>query len=176
MLSGDHRTFGAIWDRHRNRVYRHLIAAGNRSPEAEDLSAAVFLELWRKRTAIRFVDGSVLPWLIVTAQNVHRNAARARLRYRVFLEKLPPSPDAPDPATRVAELGDPALLRLREIVGASRPADARLLAMTAVEGFTVREAAEAVGVTEATARMRIARLRSRLRADLRPFLSIEGGA
>lgn len=176
VVSGDGRAYGVVWDRHRDRVFRHLIGAGNSGPDAEDLSAAVFLELWRRRSSIRFVDGSVLPWLIVTARNVHRNSSRARLRYRTFLNSLPAPSGVPDHAVRVAELDNPSLSRLREIVGSARPVDAQLLAMTALEGFSIREAAAAVGLTEGAAKMRLSRLRNRLRADLRPLLTIEGGA
>ena len=176
VVSGDSRSYGVIWDRHRDRVFRHLIGEGNPGPDAEDLSAAVFLELWRRRSSVRFVDGSVLPWLIVTARNVHRNSSRARLRYKRFLANLPPPADVPDHAVRVAELNDPSLSRLREIVGSARPVDAQLLAMTALEGFSIREAAAAVGLTEGAAKMRLSRLRDKLRADLKPLLIIEGGA
>ncbi|MFT4211200.1 MAG: sigma factor [Microbacterium sp.] len=77
LLGGDARSFGTIWDRHRDRVFRHLIAAGTARSDAEDLTAVVFLELWRRRGAARLVNDSLAPWLIVTAQNVRRNAARA---------------------------------------------------------------------------------------------------
>ncbi len=68
VLEGDARQFGLIWDRHRDRVLRHLLKTGALSADAEDLTAIVFLELWRRRASVRFVDGSLLPWLIVTVK------------------------------------------------------------------------------------------------------------
>src|SRR6478752_6376389 len=163
VLSGDSRRYGMIWDRHRDRIFRHLIASGNSATSAEDLTAAAFLELWRRRNAVRFVDGSLLPWLIVTAQNVSRNAARARRRYDRFLAALPAPPTVADPADPIADRDQDHLVALRAAIAAARPADATLLAMTALEGFTTREAASALGLSESAAKMRLSRLRARLR-------------
>jgi len=176
LLAGNERAYGLIWDRHRDRVFRHLVMGGNSPSDAEDLSAAVFLEMWRRRLSIRFVDESALPWLIVTAQNVARNATRARIRHRRFLSRLPPQPDQRDHAESHADQNDETVARLRALISAARPADARLLAMTALEGFTLAEAAGALGISEPAAKMRLSRLRSRLRADLQSDLSAEGGA
>jgi RNA polymerase sigma factor (sigma-70 family) len=171
VLSGDSRRYGKIWDRHRDRIFRHLIASGNTASSAEDLTAATFLELWRHRGTVRFVDGSLLPWLIVTAQNVSRNAARATRRYERFLVALPPPPVVPDPADPIADRDDEHLIALRAAIAAARPADATLLAMTALEGFTTREAAAALGLSESAAKMRLSRLRARLRTAVtaQPF-------
>ena len=58
-------------------------------PDAEDVAASAFLELFRRRDDVRVVNGSVLPWLLVTASNLARNSARARRRYQEFLARLP---------------------------------------------------------------------------------------
>lgn len=166
VLDGDARRFGLIWDRHRDRVLRHLLKAGALAVDAEDLTAIVFLELWRRRTAVRFVDGSLLPWLIVTSSNVVRNAARSRNRYRAFLAKLPPPPPMADPADEIADRNSEVVARVREVMAESKPSDRELLALTMLEQFTVREAAAAVGISESAAKMRLSRLRTRLRAVL----------
>ena len=166
LLAGDSPAFGLIWDRHRDRVYGHLLRLGMPSAEVEDLTAAAFLELWRRRRSVRFVDGSLLPWLIVTAQNLARNANRARNRYRAFLAKLPPPLPTLDPADEVVDRHSHAAVQIRELMSATSPTDRALLALTALEQFTVREAAAAVGVSESAAKMRLSRLRSRLRTAL----------
>lgn len=166
VVEGRAHRFGLIWDRHRDRVFRHLVRAGAPLPDAEDLTAAVFLELWRRRGSVRFVDGSLLPWLIVTAQNVCRNSARARSRYRAFLAKLPPPLPVADPAEEVAERHGPAAAQVRVVMASVSGTDRRLLALTVLEQFTVREACLAVGLSESAAKMRLSRLRTRLRAAL----------
>lgn len=67
VVAGDAAPYGLLWDRHRDRVFRHLLWLGFVAHDAEDLSAATFLELWRRRGAVRFVDGSALPWLLAVA-------------------------------------------------------------------------------------------------------------
>ena len=166
MLDGDSRAFGLIWDRHRDRVFRTLDMSGESHSDAEDLTAVAFLELWRRRRQVRFVDGSVLPWLLVTAHNVQRNAARAARRYQAFLARLPPPEHAPDPADAVGSSAraDAA----KAVLSTSRPADRALLALTAVDGLTVREAALALGITESAAKMRLSRLRRRITDAAKP--------
>lgn len=177
VLQGSSAEFGVVWDRHRDRIFRHLIALGNSPSDAEDLTAVVFLELWRRREAARLVEGSLAPWLIVTAQNVARNAARSRRRHRALLAKVPPAAFAPDPADIVAERDNPRFRRAREILSLSRQEDRHLAVLTAIEGFTVAEAAAAVGISEAAARMRLSRLRSQLaEATSTPEPQPEGGS
>lgn len=176
MLSGDARAFGVIWDRHSSRVMRHLMVMGAAAGDAEDLVATVFLELWRRRDDVRMVDGSVLPWLVVTAQNVLRNASRSRRRYRRFLESLPPAELIPDHAEAFAERESARSVELRSLIGRCGKVDAALLALTAVEGFSVGEAASVVGVTEDAAKMRLSRVRRRLRAALGGVPVVEGGS
>lgn len=175
VLAGDSPAFGLVWDRHRDRLFRHLIALGNTGADAEDLTAVVFLELWRKRSSARFVDDSLLPWLIVTALNVTRNAARGRRRYRELIAKIPLPADAPDPADLVAERDSPRVRFAREVLTATRREDRTLAVLTAVEGFTIAEAAAAVGIRESAAKMRLSRLRARLSPAMRPEPLTEGG-
>jgi len=164
VLDGDPLGFGAIWDRHRDRVFWHLLRLGTPAADAEDLTATVFLELWRRRGSVRVVDGSLLPWLVVTAQNVHRNAARSRRRYRAFLATLPPPSPVADPGEQFGMISTEA----RQVLSASNSTDRTLLALTLLEGFTVREAAAAVGVSESAGKMRLSRLRARLRVAYEP--------
>lgn len=174
VLDGDSRAFGLVWDRHHERIFRHLSMLGNTSTDAEDLTAVVFLELWRKRSSARFVNDSLLPWLIVTAQNVTRNAARARRRYRDLIAKVPPPTPFPDPAEIVAERNSPRVTFAREVLAATRREDRMLAVLTAIEGFTIAEAAIAVGISEPAAKMRLSRLRARLSPARNPEPSIEG--
>jgi len=87
--SGDADAFVALFDLHHNRVYRHALRMTANTHDAEDVTAAAFLELWRRRKSVRVVDGSILPWLLVTATNVARNLARGLRRHRALIGALP---------------------------------------------------------------------------------------
>ena len=146
-------------------------AAGESRADAEDLAAVAFLELWRHRERIRFVDGSLLPWLLVTSHDVQRNAARSRRRYRAMLAKLPSRSNQTQ-----LELADPRATLAAQLLSECKGTDQDLVLLTAIEGFTVAQAARAVGLPEPAARMRLSRLRTTIRSAATAAASLEGGA
>lgn len=166
-LDGDGEAFGVLFDRHRDRVYRHACRVTRSRHDAEDVVAAAFLELWRRRGEVRLVERSVLPWLLVTTTNLGRNAARSTRRYRHFLERLPRAAEQPDVAD--VALGTYALgvdERLRTGLRALSRADAHLFVLVALEDFPVAVAAEQLGLSVSAARARLHRVRAKLRAQL----------
>lgn len=164
-LAGDGDAFGALFDRHRDRVFVHAFRlAGNRQ-DAEDVVASAFLELWRLRDRVRLVDGSVLPWLLATTTNVGLNAARSRRRYQRFLERLPRASQQPDAGDTVIDaVGiDPVV---KAAIRSLKRKDAQLLALVALEGYGVEDAAACLRLSPVAARARLHRARRRLRALL----------
>lgn len=168
VLAGDSHAFGTLFDRHRDRVFGHALHLIAHRADAEDLTAIVFLELWRRRHHVRFVDDSLLPWLLVTARNVSRNASRARRRYARVLAKLPPSEIEPDFSTQTDTRLDAEGNRsaIAEAITALQPIDQDLIALTALEDLTLLEASEAVGVSYGAAKTRLSRARAKLRNTL----------
>lgn len=134
--------------------------------DAEDVTAAAFLELWRRRGAVRLVSGSVLPWLLTTTTNVARNKRRATYRYRRFLTSLPSQEAAPDAADVALGRGlnlDPPLKAALRSLG---PKDLDLLTLVSLEDYSVADAAAATGLTTAAAKTRLHRARHRVRRYL----------
>ena len=162
--SGDGRAFAALFDAHRDRAFRHALRFVASAHDAEDVVAAAFFELWRKREAVRVVDGSVLPWLLVTTTNLARNSGRGVRRYRAAIDRLPRSQDLTDPAETAAErIGREQLLDAVRSLG---DPDASLVLLTALEGFSAAEAGAAVGLSPGAARVRLHRARKRLQQRL----------
>ncbi|SEE74744.1 RNA polymerase sigma factor [Ruania alba] len=155
-LRGDGEAFGHVFDQHSDRVYRHACRLVDSRSDAEDVTAAAFLELWRLRRRVRLVNGSVLPWLLVTASNVARNQRRATRRYRALLDRLPRSPESIQPDDGISE---DLLEGLRSL---STP-DLHLLCLVVLEGYQVAEAAELLGLSATAARSRLHRARARVR-------------
>ena len=156
-----------MFDRHRDRVFRHACRLVDARHDAEDVTASAFLELWRRRADVRLVEGSVLPWLLVTATNLGRNTARGTRRYRQLLERLPRA-EAPPDAAEVA-LGHHALgvdAGLRAGLRSLDKTDAYLFVLVALEGYPVTAAAEQLGLSVSAARARLHRVRTRLREQL----------
>ncbi|MFD1721923.1 RNA polymerase sigma factor [Amnibacterium endophyticum] len=174
--SGDGRAFAALFDTHRDRVYRHVLRLVPTASDAEDVVAGVFLELWRKRDAVAVVDGSVLPWALVTATNVARNTHRGLRRHRAAIDRLPRAEHLVDPAESAEERVERE--RLLAAVHALGTADAGLLLLVALEGYGVAEAGAALGLSPGAARVRLHRARKRLQARLTDPLPVlqEGDA
>ena len=164
---GDGEAFGVLFDRHHARVRRHAARLVEDATDVDDVAAAAFLELWRRRVQVRVVDDSVLPWLLVVTTNVTRNLARSRRRYRHVLGALPPPRpvlDAAEQAFATDVTGADA--RIRKALRSLSDVDARLIALVAVGDLSVAEAAEATGLTVSAAKSRLHRARARLREEL----------
>lgn len=172
-LTGDAEAFVATFDLHRNRVYRHAVRMTGNVHDAEDVIAAAFLELWRRRRSVRVVEGSVLPWLLVTTTNLARNLTRSLRRYRALIDSLPrveASESAADVALEEMEeqrLGE----QVHKALGSLSSDDAALLTLTMFEHYSPAQVAEALGISDGAVRTRLHRARSRMANVMGPFLS-----
>jgi RNA polymerase sigma-70 factor (ECF subfamily) len=162
-LAGSGEAFAQVFDLHRDRVYRHALRLNKNWHDAEDVTAGAFLELWRRRADVRLVEGSVLPWLLVTATNLSRNTARSLRRYRALIDSLPRSATARSADEIALEQLEEAQAakRVREAFLSLSKADAALIALTAFEGFSPAEAGAALGISDGAARARLHRARAR---------------
>jgi RNA polymerase sigma-70 factor (ECF subfamily) len=166
--AGDESAFGAIFDAHRDRVFRHAYRFVADRHDAEDVLATTFLELWRRRDTVGLVDGSVLPWLLVTASNTALSSRRARQRYQKLLGRIPHDEALPSAEEEAFARQETLDSRLREALHRLRDIDRGLVALVMLEGYPTAEAAAALGITPGTARTRLSRVRTRLRLELSP--------
>lgn len=174
--AGDAESFGLVFDRHQARAYRHACRLIGDVTQAQDVTATAFLELWRRRAAVRVVDGSVLPWLLVTVTNVARNTRRSTRRYRALLDRLPRGDTARDTADEALDrLGVAGLSPdLGAALATLKPVDQALLVLVTLEGYSIANAAEVTGLTEGAAKTRLSRARAGLRAVAFPTCTTEG--
>ncbi|GKV74505.1 RNA polymerase sigma factor [Pseudarthrobacter sp. NCCP-2145] len=166
-VQGQGDAFGVLYDLHRDRVFRHAYRLCGNHHDAEDVMAASFLELWRRRKHVRVVEGSILPWLLVTTTNIARNRARAALRYQRLLNSLPrnqeTSDHAADPYRRYQNQLDQDLAAALRTFAAE---DLHLVTLVVFEDHTIAAAAAVLDLTPAAAKSRMHRARQRLRAAL----------
>ena len=161
--------------------WHHLIPPGTSSPrtalicasladsvsDAEDVVAIAFMELWRRRNEVRVINGSVIAWLLVTTTHCTRNIKRSSLRYRALLNRLPRSEHSQDAAEQylhgsIDGLDARLALELRSLGWA----DQQLLSLVALEGFSMAEAADVLGISLSAVKSRLHRLRQRLQPRL----------
>jgi RNA polymerase sigma factor (sigma-70 family) len=166
-LLGQGDAFGALYDLHRNRVFRHAYRLCGNHHDAEDIMAASFLELWRRRKKVRVVEGSILPWLLVTTTNMARNSTRAALRYQRLLNALPRTEDLSDPtADSYRSYQDSLDQDLARALTTLTAEDLHLVALVVFEEYAIAAAAAVLGLSPAAAKSRMHRARQRLRAAL----------
>jgi RNA polymerase sigma factor (sigma-70 family) len=173
--AGDGAAFAELFTRHQDRVYKRALTLGSQVSNAEDVTASAFFELWRRRGSVRIVEGSVLPWLLVTTVNLARNHKRAGSRYRRLIESLPHETVVDAEFVAVTNVHTELLgVRLTEAIGRLSSQDSALLVLTVLDELSVVDAASAIGIKPGAARMRLHRARQRLQADLhtdRPLTS-----
>jgi RNA polymerase sigma factor (sigma-70 family) len=160
---GDGQAFSEIYDRHAGTIYNYLFRRLADWSEAEDLTAVVFLEAFRRREDVVILEGKLVPWLYGIATNVLRNRRRALWRHRHLVTRLADeagSAVTPDVAARVE-----AAARMRSVLReiASLPRQQQdVIALCVWSGLSYEEAAVSLSVPVGTIRSRLARARAAL--------------
>lgn len=158
--------FEHVYAGHADRIYAYLCARVGRPAVAEELTAQVFLEAWRKRDSVA-LDPELgwSPWLFGVARNLVLQHGRGEGRL------LPFAPDArdwgttPDPAASLAETEErhiqiaAALAALGDLPAADRD----VLELCVIGGMSPRQAAVVLDQPASTVRSRLTRARRRLR-------------
>jgi RNA polymerase sigma factor (sigma-70 family) len=167
-LSGDGDAFGVLYDRHRDRVFRHAYRLAGNHHDAEDVMAAAFLELWRRRAKVRVVEGSILPWLLVTTTNMARNNGRAALRYRKLLDALPRTEKSSEPMETelFASTQETLDKDFAKALGILNAEDLHLVSLVVFEDYPLAAAAAVLNLTPGAAKTRMHRARQRMKAAL----------
>jgi RNA polymerase sigma factor (sigma-70 family) len=159
---GDGRAFSEIYERYARTIYNYLFRRLADWSEAEDLTAVVFLEAFRRRREAVLDEGKLLPWLYGIATNVLRNRRRAQFRHRRLLAQLEgrPRPAEPDAAAR-AEAAAQMRSVLQRVAALPRQQH-DVVALCVWSDLSYAEAAVALGVPVGTIRSRLARARAAL--------------
>ena len=132
--------------------------------DALDVVAETFATAWRRRDDLPAEPAEVRPWLFGIARRCLANTVRSTHRAGRLGQRLADSFVAgavPDPAAGAEDGG-----RAQQALDDLSPDDRELVTLIAWEGLTPAEAATALGLAPGTARVRLHRARTRLRAAL----------
>ena len=163
--SGDAEAFGDLYERHARAVQSYCLWRTADLQIAEDATATVFLEAWRKRRRLTLTTDSAAPLLLGIANNVVRHQWRSQRRYRDALERARNVGHVPDDLEAEAIARVDAIQQLRDGGEAIRQLPRRereVLALLAWSELSYGEIAEALSLPIGTVRSRIARARARL--------------
>lgn len=156
----EHDRFKAMYDEHYPAVLRYA-ARRVGTEAARDIAAETFLTAWRRLD--RVPPEQPLPWLYATARKclaneLRRQDRRERLDSRIRTEATRGQDVAgPEPSEQVADR-----LAVLTALAALRPDDQEALRLIEWEQFDVAAAAQVMGCSAATFRVRLHRARRRL--------------
>ena len=94
-IARDRDAFGALYERHVFRVYRHLYYMVGQ--EAEDLTAETFLRAWKAIDRYEVRGIPIISWLLRIAHNEGVNYLRSRRQTKPLPEALADSASARNP-------------------------------------------------------------------------------
>jgi RNA polymerase sigma factor (sigma-70 family) len=172
--NGDQRAFSELYERHARAIYNYLFRRLADWSEAEDLTAVVFLEAFRRRSEVVVIEGKLRPWLYGIATNVLRNRRRALWRHRHLVAQLASEPGTD--MTLDAAARSEATARMRSVLQRVARLPRRqqdVIALCVWSGLSYEEAAAALGVPVGTVRSRLSRARASLDA---PLAELDGAA
>lgn len=166
LSRGDEPAYRMLHDRHQAPVFRVAVLLTRTTSDAEEVAATAFFELWRRRDAVRLIDGSVLPWLLATTSSAANDGLRPRRRYRRLLHGLPLG-EGSDHADEVARaMGALGITEdLHRLLLTLRRRDARIAVLCLVHGLAPADAAIVLGIPVSTVAARLSRVGARHRGS-----------
>lgn len=181
VRTGDPAAFGELFDAFRDRVYWHALRHTHVASDAEDVTALVFLEAWRKRPQVRIVDGSPLPWLLVTTNYVARNHARSQRRHVKAMARVSPEREGPDFSVDLdAYLDDePRRAAVRQAFTQLSAKNQDIVSLCIIEELPLAQAATVLRIPVGTVKSRLSRAKRRLlelTTEITDAPSVAGGA
>ncbi|WP_460776346.1 RNA polymerase sigma factor [Microbacterium sp. GXF7504] len=159
VRGGDESALGTLFDLLQDRLFRHARRMLSNREDAKDAVVIALFELWRKRTSVRVVDGSPLPWLLVTVTHTAQNLERSARRYRALIHRTPAAATVAPPQ---ADDETGVLAALRRLPAAEQS----VVVLTVLSGYPEREAAQTLGIPVGTVKSRLARAKAKLRDEI----------
>jgi RNA polymerase sigma-70 factor (ECF subfamily) len=163
IAAGDQLAMRTLFARHRIPLYRWLLRIVRDETLAEDLLSDVFLDVWRQAGSFRG-DASVSTWLLAIARYKALSARRARadaeLDARTASSIADPA-DNPEAALQKRNRGEV----LQDSLARLSPEHGEVIDLVYYHGKSVKEAADIIGIGEATVKTRMFYARKKL-ADL----------
>ncbi len=147
----DPEAFGALYDRHAVRVYRHIYYMMGNPPEAEDLTAQAFLQAWQAIDRYQMRGAPFVSWLLRIAHNLAVSYLRSRK----------PSTELPETLVDQSRHGNPEetlqrqleSARVRKAIMDLRGDQRQVIMLRFVEDLEYPEVAEIVGKSVAAVRV-----------------------
>jgi RNA polymerase sigma factor (sigma-70 family) len=168
VAAGNSTAFERLYEEHIDSVYRCALQMLRNVSEAGDIAQEVFILAWVKRTKIRVVDRSVLPWLLVTTRNLSLNKLQKTNRdpRKASFDADEGVAVCSDQGAGEVVMGQLLAVAVEDAVDGLSVTDQTLYYLCVSEGLSYQSAADALGVTHGVLRNKFARVRRTLQATL----------
>ena len=148
--------FEVLFERHRTALYNFLLRQGASESRVDDLFQMAFLKAFRAIPTFR-EEARFKTWLYTIAVNVLNDERRTVLR-RGTTSEIREGMLVVEPETR----DDEDLQRVKEALGQVAPNHRQLFTLVRFQGLSIAEAARAVGMTPAAAKVTLFRTTKRI--------------
>ena len=166
-IAGLPEAFGQLFDRHHRAIYNYCFRRSGSWTIAEDLTATVFLEVWRTRRKMTLQAGSLLPWLYGVATRVSGRQVRSTTRQAAAFSRLAGREDsvADDPAEDVVDRleGEQQMRAILRSFTKLPQREQDVLALALFGELDYADISVALGIPVGTVRSRLSRGRARLK-------------
>ena len=157
--------FREVYSRYIKPVQAYLLRRVRNHHDAEDLASHVFSQAFKHLDPKDAGSPKVAAWLFTSARNASANHTRSRkFRTTVSIEELPDAVDDAEPGRAVVyedELG-----RLIAAIGRLEPERRRAVILRFMEELSHADIGQALGRTEASARVLVHRTLADLRKEV----------
>lgn len=150
-IARDKEAYGALYDRHVVRVYRHIYYMVGNTTEAEDLTAQAFLQGWEAIERYQIRGAPFVSWLLRIAHNLGVSYLRSRKESTQLPETLEDQGRQRNPEAVAQQRldGD----HVRQAILQLRNEQRRVIILRFVEDLDYQEVAEIVGKSVAAVRV-----------------------
>lgn len=173
-IARDPEAFGALYDKHVVRVYRHVYYMVGNATEAEDLTAQAFLQGWQAIGRYQIRGAPFVSWLLRIAHNLGVSHLRSRKEKAELPETLVDRSRDGNPEDVLQRRAD--AQRVREAILRLRDEQRQVIMLRFVEDLEYKEVAEIVGKSVAAVRVIQHRALNALRKQMIPTDVAEAAA
>ena len=173
-IARDKEAFGALYDRHVVRVYRHIYYMVGNTAEAEDLTAQAFLKGWEAIERYQIRGAPFVSWLLRIAHNLGVSYLRSRKESTQLPETLEDHGSQRNPEEAIQQRLDGE--RVRHAILQLRDEQRRVIILRFVEDLDYQEVAEIVGKSVAAVRVIQHRALNALRKQMQRDAATEAAA
>jgi RNA polymerase sigma-70 factor (ECF subfamily) len=152
-MSTDPGPFERVYDSHVVGIYRFIYARVGNHPDAEDLTAQVFVRAVEQLDTER-EPGQIAAWLYRVAHNATADYWRAFYRLPIIgVDHVAPGWEPADDNRQPVEPDDRAAARVQALLRRLPSQYRRVLELRFLERMSVAETAHAMGITNGNARV-----------------------